>query len=183
MRKLLVEPGVAGLGVGLVLVGLIVLGRETKNSLRDLDRYTSAFADIDCPAPLNLGRSEFLSEVQYLGGFPTRLHLLEEDLAARLQLGFAAHAWVEEVKRIEIVPPGQVQVELVFRTPVLAVPLGTQVRAVDRLGTLLPPAAPTEGLPVFSGKARPPAGPAGTRWGDPAVEDAAQRAAKGRTRR
>ena len=65
------------------------------------------------------------------------------------------------------------RIALTYRTPVLAVPVAGAVRAVDRHGVLLPKSARTEGLPVFKEKAAPPTGPAGTRWGDEAVERAA----------
>jgi hypothetical protein len=77
---------------------------------------------------------------------------------------------VKDVAEVTVASPRQVHVRLVFRTPVLAVPLGTTLRAVDAGGVLLPAQAATEGLPVFQGRANPPVGPAGSRWGDPAVE-------------
>jgi hypothetical protein len=52
----------------------------------------------------------------------------------------------------------------------LAVRQGKELRAVDGRGVLLPADAATEGLPIYQGKPRPPAGPAGTRWGDSALE-------------
>jgi hypothetical protein len=61
---------------------------------------------------------------------------------------------------------------------VLAVSLAGQLRAVDGKGILLPASAPTEGLPIFQEVAAPPKGPAGTPWGDPAVEAAARAAAQ-----
>jgi hypothetical protein len=164
------------LGVGLVLAGVILLGRLALAHLRPLDRYAVAFADIDCVPPPGQSRSEFLDEVQYLGSMPARLRLLDEDLCPRLAECFGRHPWVEKMDHVEITPPGAVRVRLVYRTPVLAVRSGGVVRAVDARGVLLPRSAPTEGLPVFPGSPQPPAGPAGTPWGDPAVEAAARAA-------
>src|SRR5205085_1645284 len=63
----------------------------------------------------------FLGEVQYLGGLPERLALLDDDLPGRLAEAFARHPWVEKVERVEVVPPGRVRARLTYRTPVLAV--------------------------------------------------------------
>jgi hypothetical protein len=187
------------LGVGLVLLGLVVLGKLAHDHLRGLDRYAVRFTDIDCPPPPGATRADFLGEVQYVSSMPDRLHVLDTDLAARLSDAFARHPWVEQVERVEIIPPRNVQVRLVYRTPVLAVPVPEPAasacdwielrgsrgnkqpaqsgRAVDSRGILLPPRAVTADLPVLYGKVAPPAGPAGTPWGDSGVEAAARTAA------
>jgi hypothetical protein len=162
--------------VGLVLVGFILLGRLALESLRPRDRHTVAFGDIDCAPPPGQARADFLDEVQYFGSLPGRLQLLDKGLPERLARGFARHPWVEKVQRVEVVPPGVVRVQLVYRAPVLAVPLAGGLRAVDEHGVLLPSSAPTAGLRVFPGSALPPVGPVGTRWGDAAVEAAAREA-------
>lgn len=162
------------LAAGLLLAGLIVLGRAALDRVRHDDRYTAAFADIDCEPPGGMTRADFLGEVQYLSEQPGRLRLLDEGLASRLADAFARHPWVERVERVELAPPRLVRVQLRYRRPVLAVPHAGQLRTVDRHGVLLPAKAPTEGLPIFPGKASPPKGPAGTAWGDAAVEEAAR---------
>jgi hypothetical protein len=68
-------------------------------------------------------------------------------------------------------------VQLRYRTPVLAVPRGEALRAVDEQGVLLPATAATEGLPVFRGRASGHIGPEGTVWNDPALLAAARTAA------
>jgi hypothetical protein len=65
-----------------------------------------------------------------------------------------------------------------FRKPVLAVPQGEVMRAVDQHGIVLPKSALTRELPVFPGVARPYTGPAGKPWGDPAVDEAARHAGR-----
>ena len=55
---------------------------------------------------------------------------------------------------------------------------GTKLHAVDGTGVLLRPDAPTLGLPVYQGDAKPPQGPAGMRWGDPNVEAVARKLRK-----
>lgn len=164
------------LGLGLFVAGLIVLGQYAQEQLRDRDRYTLPFADIEClPAPPCTPRGDFLDQVQYLARLPGRLHLLDADLARRLAEGFAQHPWVRKVEQVEVTSK-QVRVRLLYRRPALAVRVGEQVRVVDAEGILLPNGAATERLPMFEGQAPRPAGPAGTRWGDAGVEEAARTA-------
>jgi hypothetical protein len=179
-RKWVGQVLVLGVGLGLVFVGLQRLGQATRDGVRHLDRYTAEFADLDCTPPPGGSRDDFLAEVQYLAGLPDRLRLLNDDLAPRLAEAFARHPWVEQVERVSVVPPGRVQVRLVYRRPVLAVRWQGRLWAVDRHGVLLPATADTEGLPVFAGDAAAPAGPAGTPWGDAAVAAAARTAAQRR---
>jgi hypothetical protein len=155
---------------------VIALGRMARDHLGDQDRYTLALADIVCEPPPGQKKDEFLAEVQYLSNLPERLRLLDDDLKEQLTAAFARHPWVEKVQRVQVTPSGVIA-HLRYRTPVLAVPLSGRLRAVDAHGILLPLAADTAGLPVFPGTAPPPAGPAGTPWGDSAIEKAAAHAA------
>ncbi len=175
LRTWLLPPGVAVLGGALVLGGLLLAGRLTRDAVRHDERFTVAFLDIACDPPPGLDRTKFLSEVQYHANLPARLEVLDDTLSRRLAEAFLRHPWVEEVEQVRVFPPGRIEARLHYRRPVLAVPLAGHLRAVDRHGVLLPPSAPTAGLPVFPGLARTPAGPAGTRWGDEAVEEAARR--------
>ncbi len=169
---------VAGLiGGGLLLLGMAGVGKLTKDEMRERERHSLPFSAIECTPPPGLERTDFLDQVQYLSDRPDRISLLDEHLAADLADAFAQHPWVEKVERVEVTRPGQVKVRLVYRTPVLAVPLGEEVRAVDGSGIVLPPGAPTQDLPVFRGKAAKPIGPSGSVWGDPTIELAARLAA------
>jgi hypothetical protein len=122
-----------------------------------------------------MDRVEFLDQVQYLSRLPDRLGLLDEDLRDQLTAAFAEHPWVEKVEAVILEPPLRVQVRLVIRQPVLAVPTREGLIAVDGHGVRLPRNAATTGLPVFAGEAAPPRGPAGIRWGDANVEARARR--------
>jgi hypothetical protein len=164
------------LGGGLLVLGLTLASQALRDRLRPLEAYTVNFLAIDCEAPADLGRDDFLSEVQYLAGLPSRLQLLDPELAPRLAAAFARHPWVERVETVALTPRHAVRVRLVYRQPVLTVQQAGCTRAVDRHGVLLPGKAVTDGLPVFRGIARAPAGPAGTPWGDRAVEEAARTA-------
>jgi len=170
MRRWIFKSVVLILVLAVFLGGLIIVGQAALEHIRQRDRYAVAFADIDCEPPPGLTRAAFLDEVQYIADLPGTLNLLEEDLGRRLAIGFARHPWVEKVEEVELLPTREVKLHLVIRQPVLAVRLGKELRAVDGRGVLLPTNAATDGLPVYQGKARPPAGPAGTRWGDSALE-------------
>ena len=202
LRKSLLQALGPPLIAALLLAGLIVLGRAARDALRPQGRYVVAFADIDCAPPPGQEKAAFLGEVQYLAGLPERLPVLDADLPGRLAEAFAKHPWVARVERVEVLPPGRVRARLTYRAPVLAVLLQGEAqdggaplvealssrslgahdalvpaRAVDGEGTLLPSGAPLTGLPIFYGVVPPPAGPAGSAWGDRAVEAAARTAA------
>jgi hypothetical protein len=189
------------LGLGAFLGGLAAVGRLTREGIRGSQRFTLAVADIDCPSPPGQARTDFLAEVAYGAGLPERMDLLADGLAGRLAEAFGRHPWVEAVERVAILPGQQIEVRLSYRNPMLAVlltgppPDGRQVlipvrsshlgakngtapaRVVDHRGVLLPATARSDRLPVLYHRVPPPAGPAGTPWGDPAVEAAAETAA------
>jgi hypothetical protein len=154
------------------MFGLVHLGRYARERLDERQHYTVAFSALQSESPPGMDRTTFLAEVQYLGGFPDQINVLEPKLASRLQAAFALHPWVERVDGVSLRGDGGPTVRLVIRTPVLAV----AGRAVDRFGILLPAGASTDGLPVMPGASAPPKGRAGTPWGDPAVEAAARAA-------
>src|SRR5439155_17440991 len=112
-------------------------------------------------------------EVQYLGSLPEQLSKLDATLTFRLRLAFARHPWVERVTAVRLRGPESSRVDLVLRTPALA----AAGRVLDAHGILLPVAAPTEGLIRWQAECQPPRGPAGTPWGDTALEGAARTAA------
>jgi hypothetical protein len=138
------------LAAAVFLAALVGAGRLARAGLRQDERYRIAFADIDCPPPPGQERGDFLGEVQYLAGLPERLSLLEDDLAERLHQAFGRHPWTAGVTRVEVALPRQVRVELVYRKPVLGVPLPSPhtagARVVDRDGVLLPVPAGPAGL-------------------------------------
>jgi hypothetical protein len=158
-----------------VVFGLVRLGQFGRAWLDRRQHYAVQFADLRCETPPGMDRVKFLGQVQYLGNLPDQISVLEPQLAARLTAAFALHPWVERVEGVNLRGPDGPTVRLVIRTPVLAV----ASRVVDRFGVLLPAEAPVDGLPVFPDDAPPPAGPAGTPWGDPKVEAAARKAGGG----
>jgi hypothetical protein len=174
-------PTLAAVLAGLLAVsGIVTAGRAARAALEGHEAFSPRFTAVECASPPGLSRVEFLEEVQYLARSPDRVRLLDPRLPAELAAAFARHPWVEEVKRVEVLPGRRVRVELVHRRPVLAVCLPHPVaagqerpcRAVDGSGILLPAGAPAAGLPVLEGVPRGPAGPPGTSWGDARVVDA-----------
>lgn len=163
------------LAAAVVVLAVAALGRRARESLRQDDRYVLPFAAIDCQPPPGPEQADLRREVQYLSGLSDQVPLLDDDLAERLREAFARHPWVESVRDVTMASR-RVEVRLRYRKPVLAVQSSGQVRAVDASGVLLPATANTSGLPIFPGAAPPPAGPAGTAWGDPGVEAAARAA-------
>jgi hypothetical protein len=160
--------------VAAFLAGIILLGKWGLEQIRGRDRYAVAFADIDCTPPAGMTRGEFLDEVLYLSRLPDRFGLLNEDVRELLTAAFAKHPWVEKVEAVILEAPRHVEVRLVMRRPVLVVRTHEGAVAVDRHGVRLPKNAPVDNLPIFEGEAAPPKGPAGTKWGDPKVEERAR---------
>jgi hypothetical protein len=183
LRTFLVRMLVPPLLALLLLASLLLLGRAARDDLRPQERYTTAFAEIECAPPPGMERAEFLGEVQYLASLPDRFSLLDEALAARLAEGFARHAWVEHVEHVEVTAPRRVSVRLAYRVPVLAVPSwprqpgDPEATAVDGHGIFLPPLPRDQVLPRLRTSVSRPSGPLGTLWGDPAVSAAAHTAA------
>ena len=101
--------------VGALLGGLIWASRWSLERLGNSDRYDVAFADIECEPPAGMSKHDFLDEVRYESRLPKNLRLLDKDLKQKLQEGFAKHRWVEKVAAVEIRPPKQIVVKLVYR--------------------------------------------------------------------
>lgn len=182
MRRWLIRSLVLVLGVAGFFAGLFFLSRWALESLRGEDRYLVNLADIECLAPPGLDRADFLAEVQYGANapglvLPNQFSILERGLERKLKESFAQHPWVKQVDQVTLEPPRHIQVSLTFRRPVLAVPVGGLLRAVDDQGVLLPKKAATAGLPVYQGKAKAPQGE-GKAWGDPLVERQARELGK-----
>lgn len=177
MTRWLVQCVALVLLVAAFLGGVIWLGRWGQGQIHDHERYLVPVAAIACEPPPGLDRAEFLDQVRYAARLPAQLNVLDEELPGQLRAAFARHPWVAKVDDVTLRPPKQIEVRLTYRAPVLAVPWDGELRAVDAAGVLLPKNAPTRGLPVYEGQPRPPRGPAGSRWGDPNVEQQARQLA------
>lgn len=160
------------------VLALVGLNGILRSALWNDERYQVRFAAIECTPPPGLGREEFLSQVRQRAGLPEQVNLLDPGAPSRLADAFALHPWVVKVELVEFTAARAIRVHLRYRRPVLAAWADGKLRAVDEDGVLLPPEAPTAGLPQFPGVAFPPTGAPGSRWGDAAVEAAARRQAK-----
>jgi hypothetical protein len=176
MRRAFLQIGLVLAAVAIFVAFLLWLHPTLLDRLRGTESYRLAITEVKCEAPASLSRTQFLEEVQYYAALPERLDLLEAGLDEKLKGAFSRHPWVERVEKVRV-SPHAAEVDLVFRRPVLGVKVGTDVRAVDARGVLLPRNAAVKGLPVLEGKVDPPHGPEGAPWGDARVEQAAREAA------
>jgi hypothetical protein len=176
MRRWIFKCSILLVVVAGFLAGLIALGQWSLEQIRQRERYTISFSDIDCTPPAGMERTAFLEEVEYEAGheasMPKSFCLLDDDLGERLAAVFRMHPWVADVV-VELEPPKRVHVELIYRVPVLAVKLDGALRAVDKQGVLLPKTAATDGLPVYPHEVKC-RGKAGTPLADPGVEKMAK---------
>lgn len=178
MKRSLLRVGLVVLAVAGFLGLLLWLNPVLRERLRSQPRYQLSFSEIQCPSPPGLTREQFLEEVQYYASSAARLEVLRDDLEEHIKEVFGRHPWVKQVDVVHLLGPKEVRLDLTFRRPVLAVPVGKETRAVDEDGVLLPRNAITMGLPLMSGKAEAPAGAEGTAWGDPNVTKAARKAGR-----
>lgn len=109
------------------------------------------------------------------------ISVLDDDLGERFYEAFAAHPWVAKVARVLKRPPAGVEVELIYRRPVLMVKVPDGLLPVDGDAVQLPTAdfSPLEAsryprLVQIEGVTPPPSG---TRWSDRRVVAAAALAA------
>ena len=122
-------------------------------------------------------RTEALRNASLDGGLP----LADAELPQRLERAFLMHPWVSDVRRVELRHPAAAIVELRCREPVAMVSWRGGLLAIDSEGVVLPSADFTAesaaGYPKVTGIESSPLGLEGTRWGDPAIDEAAAVAA------
>ncbi|MFL5240467.1 MAG: cell division protein FtsQ/DivIB [Gemmataceae bacterium] len=161
-------------GIAFLILGVKWLDRALRDTMRKDPRFLLSFDEIEVSgASKGIDRRKFLAEVKQAGGFPDTLQLLDEDLGDRINNAFARHPWVEEVLRVETLSSHGLRVELLCRTPILAVPQHGPTLAVDGKGILLPREAANDALPIWRGSSSLPLGAPGTLWGDKDIEAAA----------
>lgn len=110
-------------------------------------------------------------------GLPTRMSVLDDDLAEKIAKAFLHHPWVTDVT-VRIESRQRVIVTPTFRVPVAMVEMRSGgMYPIDTEGVLLPPAdfrqADTWRYPVIRRVTSTPQGPAGSEWGDISVKAAA----------
>ncbi|HEY2785331.1 MAG TPA: hypothetical protein VGJ05_10175 [Fimbriiglobus sp.] len=158
----------------IMIGGLVWLGGRAGKSVSGRDRYTVAFAAVQCDVPPGTDRPTFLGEVRYLGNLPEKIQSVDPSLPAKLTAAFAKHPWVAAVTGVTVDSNGTVSVGLTFRRPVLAVNArGGPPRLVDGSGILLPVAPIPPGVAALAGEWIPPSVSPGAVWPDPTVTRAA----------
>jgi hypothetical protein len=117
-------------------------------------------------------KTEALRNASLDAGVP----LADAALPQRLERAFLMHPWVCDVRRVELRHPAAAVVELQCREPVAMVAWQGGLLAIDSEGVVLPSADFTAesaaGYPKVTGIDSSPLGLEGTRWGDPAVDEA-----------
>jgi hypothetical protein len=149
--------------------------------LSNRPEYQIGWSDVAVTQPGRWVPLDLLEQVRTQSGRPAELSLLDDGLVRQIADAFVRHPWVESVTSV-IKQPHGVQVELVYRQPVLMVRTSRGVYPVDARGVLLPPAdfsvTDVDQFPQVLHVRTMPEGPAGTSWGDEAVAGAARLAAR-----
>lgn len=170
---------------GGLVAGVSWIGKRAGHDLAEHQRYSVPTSDIRFDPPPHTPATLFLTEVRYLTGLPESVQTVDPDLPQRLSDAFARHPWVERVKGVTVTPDGQIHVNILYRSPVLAVRWRNgserEVLAVDASAVLLPANAPTDRLPVLVNERTGPKPDAGRMWLDPDVRRAAELAARAPT--
>lgn len=123
-------------------------------------------------------RGDVRAEVMRDANLDGPLSVLDEDLSRRLYEAFEAHPWVAHVERVLKRPPAAVEVELVYRRPVLMVRVPAGLLPLDALAVQLPTgdfsSLAASRYPRLTGIEVTTGPPAGSRWSDPRVQAAAR---------
>ncbi|MDR3182342.1 MAG: hypothetical protein LBT89_05365 [Planctomycetaceae bacterium] len=163
---------------GLAAVGWFCV----KPSVQRKPQYCLAAENISITPPPNWVPETFVKEVLAAAGLNQPGLLLDKTLPQKLADAFAAYPWIENVEAVDIRYPSGADVKLSYRTPAAFVTVPNQGRyPVDRSGILLPsdyfvklaPEKQSQYLTI-AGIRTAPLGAAGTPWGDPLVQTAAQ---------
>jgi hypothetical protein len=105
-----------------VVLSVIFAGRYAREALKERQRYSVHFADVQCESPPGMDPAAFLAEVQYLGNIPDSIYVLEPEAKKHVESAFARHPWVARVLGVDLAAKGpSVVVRLVLRRPVLVV--------------------------------------------------------------
>lgn len=161
--------------------GLFTLWRSVKPRVLALPQFLVTAENVSITLPPKWIRSDVKNDVFRDVELAGPVSILDDDLAERFYEAFAAYPWVAKVNRVLKRPPAGVDVDLVYRRPVLMVKVPDGLLPVDGEGVQLLTAdfSPLEASRyprlVELGPATPP--PAGTRWSDARVAQAAALAA------
>jgi hypothetical protein len=179
----LYRPVTVATAAVVVVVGLLL--PRLKELLPDLEKrseYRLPATQIEITSPPHWVPHDLVAQVVERADLPKELSLLDENLVADVAEAFRLSPWVEEVVAVSKSFPARVTVALTYRRPVAMVEVKQGHYPIDAHGVLLPPqefsVADTRAYPTITGVISTPQGAAGTDWGDPVVEDAAELAAE-----
>ncbi len=140
--------------------------------------YLLATEDIVITPAAKWVPKNLLQQVIEHSGLPKTVLILDKDLNAQLAESFGRHPWVEDVVEIRKTKPARIEVELIYRKPVVMIEVPDGMYPVTADGFLLPPedfsGRDVKFFPVIRNAQSRPQGPAGTPWGDVAVSGAAK---------
>lgn len=180
-RQLTARLLAVGLAMAAIASGGYALWSAVRPRVLGAPQYTVTLEAVRVTAPPAWIRSDVKGEVVRDINLAGPVSVLDEDLGERFYEAFAAHPWVAKVVRVMKRPPAGVDVDLVYRRPVLMVKVPDGLLPVDGRGVQLPTAdfSPLEAsryprLVQIEGETPPPSG---TRWTDRRVVAAAALAA------
>ncbi|MGE5193069.1 MAG: cell division protein FtsQ/DivIB [Deltaproteobacteria bacterium] len=183
LLRQLYRPVTVASAAAVVVAGLFL--PRLKGLLPDLEQrseYRLTATQIEITAPPHWVPHDLVSQVVERADLPEELSLLDENLVGEVAEAFRLSPWVEEVVSVSKSFPARVSVVLSYRRPVAMVEVKQGHYPIDAHGVLLPPqefsVADTRAYPTITGVVSTPQGAAGTEWGDPVVEEAAQLAAE-----
>jgi len=170
----------AGLGVVVVAVIAAVAGgfawQRFGPDVRQRSDYVLQPENVVLSGQPDWVKGDITAEALRNASLDTPLPLDDPELARRIARAFDVHPWVRSVDRVEVTSPAAAHVEITCREPVAMVRVAGGLLPVDGEGVVLPSDdfTPDEAAayPVVDGVRSLPQGPAGSAWGDPAVEEA-----------
>lgn len=170
----------AGLGVVVVAVIAAVAGgfawQRFGPDVRQQSDYVLQPENVILSGQPDWVKGDITAEALRNASLDTPLPLDDPELARRIARAFDVHPWVRSVDRVEVTSPAAAHVTITCREPVAMVRVAGGLLPVDGEGVVLPSDdfTPDEAAayPVVDGVRSLPQGPAGSAWGDPAVEEA-----------
>jgi hypothetical protein len=158
--------------------GAYAVWRAVREQVVMSPHYELLTEAVSVTPPPDWVRGDVRAEVMRDAGLDGPLSVLDEDLSRRLYEAFEAHPWVARVERVLKRPPAAVEVELVYRRPVLMVRVPAGLLPLDVEAVQLPTgdfsALAASHYPRLTDIEVTTGPPSGSRWSDPRVQAAAR---------
>ncbi|MCE9545058.1 MAG: hypothetical protein K8T25_06015 [Planctomycetia bacterium] len=168
-----------GVIAAVLTFGTLWVWQAIRPRVLDAPQYRLNARDIVIsPAPPQwISADDLRAEVMRDASLDQQLSIIDDKLAERIAIAFAAHPWVARVDRVEKFHPARVVVTLVYRKPVASVATGTELWPIDRSAILLPhenfSLTELSKLPQVTGIPNRPTVRPGNLWQDIRVQGAA----------